>query len=115
MDLAAIREEIRQCVADFTGVPMQNLRDGTSLFHDLGMDGDDALEFMQEFARRFHVDLAQFVHSDYFGAEAPGNPLALITGLLGRISTTDRTTTFRRLEIRDLVQAAMTGNFAKPE
>ncbi|PXX41537.1 DUF1493 family protein [Undibacterium pigrum] len=113
MNPAIIRDEVKHCIADFAGVPIQNLSDDTSLFHDLGMDGDDALEFMQEFSRRFHVDLAQFVHSDYFGAEAASNPLALVTGLIGLISTTGCTATFHRLEIRDLVQTAMTGSFAQ--
>jgi len=107
-------DEVKRYVAGFVGVPVHNLKDDTSLLHDLGMDGDDAHDFMQEFARRFHVDLAQFVFKDYFAAEAASNPLALVRGLLDAISGADRSSSFRRLEIRHLVQAAMTGSFARP-
>jgi hypothetical protein len=47
----------------------------------LGLDGDDADEFMMEFARRFQVDLRGFEFSRYFGCEAGLTPLSAIVGL----------------------------------
>lgn len=100
-------DEVKQCIAGFAGVSTEILKDETSLFHDLGMDGDDAHDFMQEFASRFQVDLAHFVFSDYFGAEAATNPLALLTGALG-LTTAQQ---FKRLEIKCLIQAVLQGHF----
>lgn len=42
---------------------------GARLLHDLGLDGDDAWEFMEEFAQRFTVDLRRFPFTRYFHDE----------------------------------------------
>jgi hypothetical protein len=36
---------------------------------DLGVDGDDAVELMEEFSKRFDVDLETFHIGEYFGCE----------------------------------------------
>lgn len=41
----------------------------TELLRDLGIDGDDAREFMVRFENEFNVDMSSFNGSDYFGAE----------------------------------------------
>ena len=42
---------------------------GTRVFHDLGLGGDDAAEFLAEFAKRYAVDLAGFEFDRYFPPE----------------------------------------------
>lgn len=109
MDASSIADEVKQCIAGFTGISTEILKDETSLFHDLGMDGDDAHDFIQEFASRFQVDLTDFVFSDYFGAEAAIHPLTLLTGVLG-LSATQQ---FKRLEVKCLIKAALRGHFLR--
>lgn len=41
----------------------------TDLVKDLGLTGDDAFHFMENFASRFHVAPGDYLPSDYFGAE----------------------------------------------
>ena len=62
--------QVIQFVAEWTAVPVSQVREETRLGEDLGLDGDDAGEFMVEFARRFHVDLTGFEFSRHFGPEA---------------------------------------------
>lgn len=38
----------------------------TTLFVDLGLFGDDAWEILDEFSRRFHVDMSQFRFESHF-------------------------------------------------
>ncbi|MFZ6780163.1 DUF1493 family protein [Undibacterium sp. Ji83W] len=106
----SIADEVRRCIADFVGMPLDRVKANASLFHDLGVDGDDAHELMQEFASRFQIDLSHFVFSDYFGPEHASNPLALVKGMLGL----GQPAIDKRLETRDLVQAVIAGRFIPP-
>jgi hypothetical protein len=55
----------------------------TDIARDLGVDGDDAREFMIEFHRQFDVDLSKFEFDRHFGSE--GFKLtAAIKSALGR-------------------------------
>jgi hypothetical protein len=44
----------------------------------MGIDGDDAVELIEEFSERFGVDMSGFVCSRYFGPEAAWNPLIFL-------------------------------------
>lgn len=55
----------------------------TDIARDLGVDGDDAREFVRRFADQFNVDMSEFDFNMYFGRE--GIELSgLIKSLLGR-------------------------------
>lgn len=41
----------------------------TRLYHDLGMDGEDAEEFLLDFQKYFHVDLSGLNFDEHFGPE----------------------------------------------
>ena len=62
----------------------QPLTERTALAHDFGVAGHDGKEFMEAFASRFNVALGDFDWSEYFGAEAGGNPLGLASYLYRR-------------------------------
>jgi hypothetical protein len=53
----------------------------TSINFDLGMDGDDADEFLMEYSRMFEVDLSGFDFHLYFGNEGC-NPFTALLHLL---------------------------------
>jgi acyl carrier protein len=57
-------------VVEETGHPVENITLETSLFGDLGADGEDGMAFIQKSSNRFDVDIAMFVHRKYFGPEA---------------------------------------------
>ena len=75
---ASLLAPIKAFVAEFTGVSESELNADTKINADLGVDGDDALEFMTAFEGRFQVDLSGFVFRKYFGPEG-WNPTALLT------------------------------------
>jgi hypothetical protein len=47
------------------------LTDSTRLYEDLGIYGDDAVEFLIDFGKEFNVDVSNFMAADYFKGE-PG-------------------------------------------
>jgi len=56
----------------------------TALAHDLGVAGHDGKEFMEAYASHFGVELGAFDWLEYFGPEAGGNPLGLVSYLYSR-------------------------------
>ena len=65
----ALLDQIVALVSRTSGVPADRIRPETRLAEDLGVDGDDADELLDAYARRFGVDLAAFEFSRYFGEE----------------------------------------------
>jgi acyl carrier protein len=53
----------------------------TRLMHDLGLNGDDAIEFMMEYGKRFNVDLSRFFANEYFDGEG----LQIIDAILEKL------------------------------
>lgn len=75
------------------------LQDDTRIFHDLGVDGDDAIELIESFSQQFDVDVSGFPYEQYFGAEVSLSPFAIITQILGKRKK------FQPLCVADLVSA----------
>jgi acyl carrier protein len=72
---ASIAESVLSLVADYTGCRREQLNLDTALNQDLGVDGDDACELLDAFAKKFGVDLSRFHYDRYFGSEAGGLPV----------------------------------------
>lgn len=94
---------VQEFVATHPGVPISRVHGNTRLFHDLGVDGDDAVDLLTDFADRFNVDVAQFPFDEYFGPEASG-PLWILVAWAAGWSTTKTP-----LTIGDLIRAVKVG------
>ena len=88
-------DEIKEFAMDEIWVPPVDVTDRTALAHDFQIAGLDGQDFMEAYARRFGVDLADFDWVEYFGPEASGNPFSLLGYLWSRL--------VRRIPARDLV------------
>jgi hypothetical protein len=73
-----------------------------SLQADLGLDGADAIEFFDDFAATFDVDLSAFDFGSAFGAEAGPGPCGLVRRLFGSRGAPAKVD----IKVRQLVQAA---------
>ncbi len=58
-----------QIVSKRKGVKPNDLSPDVRLFHDLGIDGDDAEEILTELKDKHQVDFDKFIFSNYFGSE----------------------------------------------
>jgi hypothetical protein len=63
-----IFEKVCAFVAEHRSVKKGELTEQTELLK-LGMDGDDAREFMEAFSDKFAVDMSEFEFSKHFGPE----------------------------------------------
>jgi hypothetical protein len=56
---ASLQERVLAFVSEQTGVKPEKIRPATTLSHDLGIEGDDAVEFFEKFHTKFAVDLQE--------------------------------------------------------
>ena len=70
----ALQESLIEFVSIQRNINPARLSAETRLNHDLGIDGDDGIEFMAAFSSQFDVNLSAFESSKYFGPEGSGNP-----------------------------------------
>jgi hypothetical protein len=98
-------EEVKSFAAEYWGEPIERLTAETSVNEELGMDGDDGVEFMRAFGERFAVDLAAFPHGKYFGPEAGATPFSMLVGVVRRVAT-GRWSNLAPLTLRVLAEAA---------
>jgi hypothetical protein len=67
--------DIIDFLSDYSGC--NNLNSDTDIFRDIGLDGDDFQEMMDEYSRKFNVDITSYLW--YFhGNEEGGNSLGSI-------------------------------------
>lgn len=64
-----LRSRVGRFVAHYCAVDIERIRDSTTLFADLGIDGDDAVDFFEAFRDEFGVDLSSLELSRQFGPE----------------------------------------------
>ena len=85
-----VASEVFDLVAEERGVARDRVQLASRLLHDLGMDGDDAVDFFETVHDRFGTDLTNLHASwgTHFGSEgfSPWNGLIIIpTALIGGV------------------------------
>jgi hypothetical protein len=55
--MTELEERIAALLVHETGIKPERVHLATRLTQDIGMDGDDAVEFFEKFAKEFHVDV----------------------------------------------------------
>ena len=77
----------------------KELNINNSIGEDLYVDGDDGIELLEEYSKRFSVDISGFPFDDYFGPEGGSNPFNFFLNLFKKNPGNLKT-----LYIRDLVE-----------
>ncbi len=80
-----LEEAVKDFVAKHAGAGAEMLQLQTTLFGDLGVDGDDGPRLIEAFAKEFDVDISGFNPSDHFGPEAGPFPLCFVIQLFRRL------------------------------
>lgn len=68
-------KKVMQFLSDFTAVAVDKIHPKTDVARDLGVDGDDAIELLDQFSQEFDVDLSDLDGSKYFEPEQGWNPI----------------------------------------
>ncbi|MNN75417.1 hypothetical protein D3C81_1917210 [compost metagenome] len=105
-------EEVTEFIARFVCTPSKGLSASTTLFGDLGVDGDDADELLAAFGKRFNVDLSTLDVGKHFGSESTW-PWAFFywLRLWSRPGTPEQKAGLSPISIADLVRAAESGKW----
>lgn len=76
--MVSTEREIMVWLTEQEGLSPEKVHLGTRLGEDLGMDGDDAVEFFERFSRRYAVEMSPIRWDEHFGPEASFNPFSLL-------------------------------------
>jgi acyl carrier protein len=79
----SVLDDVRKLVAAQSGLPIERIQPSSRLFHDLGIDGDDAEELLVAFGERFSLPIKDFPFSEYFGSEVGAGWRHLFMAVLG--------------------------------
>jgi acyl carrier protein len=71
-----LENRVRALVAEYTGVPMEEIKLETDIVNDLRIYGDDVWELVYEFSKKFNVEMHEFRWYHHSGPEGC-NPLWL--------------------------------------
>ena len=103
-----MEEEIFIKIKKFTvyhsGVDEKKVRQDASIECDLGITGDDAVDFIIAFGRDFNVDVSRFMAADYFNPEGD-----IILPTIIRFFTGQKKRKQKDLFINHLVKAVIEG------
>lgn len=101
-----VNDEVKKAViahiAEYIGINPDQVTLDQDLFRDLGVDGDDATDLIDSYARTFQVDISHFDISRHFGPERPFSLL----GVLIRCFSSKKKKVIP-LTVRDLIRAEM--------
>ena len=76
MTAASLEQDIIDLVAEERGLAPERVKLNSGLLEELGMDGDDAVEFFEQFEARYGPDLTPLYQNwdRHFGPEGFGSP-----------------------------------------
>lgn len=74
-----IFDRLKAFIIKETAVHDEEITMDTQIEHDLGITGDDAVDFMIAYGKAFNVDVSNFMAGDYFSGEG-GSLLSTIIG-----------------------------------
>ncbi|MCX2800793.1 DUF1493 family protein [Microbulbifer thermotolerans] len=107
--MSAEGNEIKARVIDFlsneTAISASKINLSTRLFHDLGIDGEDAMDLISEFSKSYEVDVSNFQYSEYFGNEGAASPFSLIKMILNCRTQADK----KELTVEKLIESIREG------
>jgi acyl carrier protein len=112
-----LEEQIISFVAKETGIRLSNVKPETTLFGDIGIDGDDGLELLGAFERYFTVDMSPCRLERHFGPEglSPWSPFYWTVFIWRTITERDSTSESRArlipIRVQDLIDSARIGRW----
>lgn len=77
-------EQIKHFVVEFSCIRNVDLDRSTSLEKEIGLTGDDAIEFILAFGKEFNVDVSHFMAEEYFEPEGDKILPAIIRFFTGK-------------------------------
>src|SRR5688572_5792556 len=104
-----MNDQIFETIKEFT-IRVSYVRDfpltrGTEIQRDLGIYGDDAVEFFEKFSKEFNVSISGFEIGNYFKAE--GDPTLNV--VIGFFKKKKKEKVYKQITLGDLEKAVIAG------
>ncbi len=96
-----VEDNILDFLSVFCAVHREVISLDSEVVKHLKMEGDDAVELIDTFSKKFDVDMSSFEKADYFISEASFNPIVAIVKILKK-----DTKLLKVMYVRDLIEAA---------
>ena len=93
-----IFDKIKKFTVKQAAVTEEEVTENASLENDLGVSGDDAVEFIIAFGKEFNVDVSKFMAADYFSPEGDFILPAIIRFFTGKKKTKQKDLILKHLE-----------------
>lgn len=103
-------ERIKLFISKHWSIPENKLDRNTKLEDDLGITGDDAVEFFDKFSKKFNIDISNLDLCKYFESEGVG--LLNISWLFGKRRKVKRS--LHEITIADLENTLKVGRWIDP-
>lgn len=78
-----ILNKLKEFIIQKSGVNDEPIDSTTRIQEDLGISGDDAIEFIIAYGKEFNVDVTKFMAADYFEDEGGLRLWFILKGILG--------------------------------
>jgi acyl carrier protein len=91
-------DKLKAFVIEEAAVDAEEVTKEAKIEEDLGIYGDDAVEFMIAYGKVFNVDVSKFMAGEYFDAEGDWILPAIIRFLTGRKKKKNKILTVAHLE-----------------
>lgn len=102
----SLDQEVREYIKVYMNIGF-DVRNEHFLTKDIGMDGDDAVDFIDGFSEKFGVDFSDMDMRDHFGGEGFSFPIFRIArSILNRQPIFQE---YKDIRVSDLILAAKTG------
>ncbi|WP_310593852.1 DUF1493 family protein [Flavobacterium sp.] len=90
--------KLKEFIINQSAVNDEEINSSTRIEDDLGVSGDDAVEFIIAFGKEFNVDISKFMANDYFSPEGDFILPALIRFLTNKKKRDKKSFTVGHLE-----------------
>lgn len=103
-----VRLSVLEFLSDTLKISKTKIHSNDNLFHDLGVDGDDAIELIQDYSKKFNVSLDDFRIDKYFGSEGSS-----LIHFIVELITKKSQKSMPRLTVEDLIEGVKSGRLKK--
>jgi acyl carrier protein len=97
--------ELKEFIVEQVGVDENEVTPNARLYDDLGVYGDDAIDLLINYGKKFIVDVSGFMAADYFKGEG----IDLIGGLFRLFTGKRLATELKVLTVNDLEKGISAG------
>lgn len=102
-------DKLKEFIVQQAGVDEHEVTPDARLYNDLGIYGDDAVELLIEYGKKFNVDVSKFMAADYFEGEGGIGLVDVIYNVIKFFTGSIPSTGLKVLTVNDLENGITAG------